>query len=334
VIINIQIVFQSSQFSFFWKNLKMLARNLVHTKITKSFSLKSFSRGFSQDPKKGASGSKWGMGKQPPQPQASQPQTSQPQATQQTPPKYENPKPQAYTPRPTGKGGVEMPRLTTKTEESKCAWALLDSANRLGKLDEVARDAKIIIGSTQGGSLAAIGRIFTDRALTTKDRLRKAEPILKNLNPLTRRLISRLINQMNGVLVPGVMENFLSLLREAKKDYTAVVSTPKPITAEEKQKYIQIAKEKINRGPDVHVNIVERIDNRLESGFTLSLTNLYVNKGRVKDEGKKDRKKSAILTGISTSAIKDMEGPKISYDQWLMKHREQMTEDLIKDLQD
>jgi hypothetical protein len=146
--------------------------------------------------------------------------------------------------RPTGKGGVEMPRLTTKTEESKCAWALLDSANRLGKLDEVARDAKIIIGSTQGGSLAAIGRIFTDRALTTKDRLRKAEPILKNLNPLTRRLVSkyklfydyinqnlhfagRLINQMNGVLVPGVMENFLSLLREAKKDYTAVVSTPK-----------------------------------------------------------------------------------------------------------
>lgn len=185
-------------------------------------------------------------------------------------------------------GNFELPVQAGKSVASSYGLALLHAASKLGQVEAVEKDAKAIIASLKHPKLQALGTLFTDRSITSRERATQIQPFMKGFSKLTQNLIRANVESARGILIPKMLNEYLNYLKEARKEYNVTLTVGKNgITDAQKNEALALAKEKLGKGANVQISLTEEVDEKISSGYALVLPDKYVNRATFSDPEKK-----------------------------------------------
>jgi len=227
-------------------------------------------------------------------------------------------------------GNLELPIQTTKNIAANYGLALLHAASKVGQVDAVEKDAKALVASVKYPQLHALGSLFTDRSVTSRERGLQIQRFMKNFSPLTQNLLRANITSPRGPLIPKMMNEFLKYLKDARKEYTIVLTVgPKGITAAERNEAVELAKQKLGRGADANITFEEAVDPRITSGFALVLPDKYVNRAQIDDPEKKIAKIEGGISQLDAAAMRDLGYGKAKYEDFVASVQHKYTDYFI-----
>jgi len=209
----------------------------------------------------------------------------------------------------------------------------MDGAAKKGQLDAVAKDAQLITNASKARH--PLAKIFTDRTLNFTQKTKKINKVIKAFSPLTQRLFAALLKHKPAklYLIPKVMARYLLLLDQHKAKYVATITTPQKISEAERNQYIQLAKKEV-KNDKATINVIEKVDDRLASGFTVYVGNRYVSKAKIRpDPNQKQKILKRKLDEIKDVVKRDLRGPKVNAQQWSSAFWKSHTDKLLQVLE-
>jgi len=274
------------------------------------------------------------FGKKPPPPPAKEaPKPDIPKETQKTSPKPPTtPSMNVDAVKTTTIGNLELPIQAVKNVPANYGLALLHAASKVNQVAAVEKDAKIFVACLTHPKLQALGSLFTDRSITSRERTLQIQRYMKNFSPLTQNLIRANVSTPRGLLIPKMMNEFLKFLKNARKEFTITLTFgPKGITAAERNEAIEMAKQRLGKG-DIKVKVEEAVDPKIISGFSITLPDKYVNRAVLDDPDRKTSKVEGGISQLDSAVMRDLGFGKSKYEDFVASVSNKYTDSLLEAL--